>query len=156
MVSKIVDLKHLSGVGGILLHGCYDILHIGHVRQIKQARALSKELPLIVTLTADRFIRKGPGRPAFQADIRAEVLEAMEDVDFVAIVEEATGLSAIDTIKPAYYVKGVEYECRGGIAELERIAVESYGGKMVYTERWSSSSALFERVMHALAAGPCD
>ena len=146
-MSKIVELNTLQGIGGILCHGVFDILHIGHVRQFKRARALSETLPLIVTLTADRFIRKGPGRPVFQADVRAEMLDAIEWIDAVAIVEEATGLSAIDTIKPAYYVKGVEYECRGGIAELERIAVESYGGKMVYTERWSSSTSLLERVM---------
>ena len=144
---KVTELSALKDAGGILCHGVFDILHIGHIRQFKRARALSDDLPLIVTLTADRFIRKGPGRPAFQADIRAEMLEAIEWIDHVAVVEEATGLYAIYTIKPAYYVKGVEYECRGGIAELERIAVESYGGKMVYTERWSSSTSLLERVM---------
>ena len=145
---KIKRLQDLAGLGGILLHGCFDILHIGHIRQIRQARALSTDLPLIVTLTADRFIRKGPGRPVFEVDIRAEVLEAIEEIDLIAVVEESTGLSAIDTIKPQYYVKGREYEHRGGIAELERIAVESHGGTMVYTERWSSSTSLMERLAH--------
>lgn len=145
MVHKIQPLVRLAGMHGTLCHGCFDILHVGHIRQLAQARALHAG-PVIVTLTADAFIRKGPGRPVFPDVIRAECVAALETVDYVAIVEEATGLSAIDTIRPRYYVKGEEYEGMGGIAELERIAVESHGGMMVYTKRWCSSTSLVERL----------
>lgn len=146
LISKIVPLSDLKNRGGILCHGCFDVLHIGHVRQIREARRLHEFHPLIVTITADQFIKKGAGRPIFNESIRAECLAALEDVDFVAIVHEATGVSAIQTIRPDFYVKGVEYEGQTGIAMMERIEVERCAGKMVYTARVSSSSEILERL----------
>lgn len=137
----------LRGVGGILCHGCFDILHIGHIRHLAFARALSSKLPLIVTITADAYIRKGRGRPVFNQHIRAEVLAAIEMVDAVAIVDEATGLTAITTIHPVYYVKGEEYADPIGVNGMEQRAVKSYGGQLVYTARFYSSTEVLAKVI---------
>jgi len=67
-------------------------------------------------------------------------------VDLVAIVYESTGLSAIEVIRPSVYAKGVEYLGQGGVAELERLLVEQYGGLMLYTPRWCSSTSIIERM----------
>ena len=101
--------------------------------------------PLTVTITADRFISKGTGRPVFSAADRAYCLAALWCVDNVAIVEESTGLSAIETIRPALYVKGKEYEHASGVTAMEREAVLQHGGRMAYTDRWYSTTALLER-----------
>jgi cytidyltransferase-like protein len=146
--SKVQLLGALAGLGGILAHGVFDLLHYGHIRHLQQAKALLPWTPLTVTITADRFIRKGPGRPIFPAEIRAECLAALACVDHVAIVEEATGLSAIATIQPRVYVKGIEYEGRGGIAELERMEVEALGGCVSYTPCWEHTTNILER-LHA-------
>lgn len=145
-MQKITSLSALTGIGGILAHGCFDVLHIGHIRHLEAARALCLTGPLTVTLTADAFIRKGVGRPIFSAADRAHCLAALECVDHVAICDESTGLSAIEAIRPVWYVKGKEYEHAGGISAMEREAVQLYGGQMAYTDRWSSSTSILERL----------
>jgi rfaE bifunctional protein nucleotidyltransferase chain/domain len=145
MVSKITTVAALRHLGGILCHGCFDLLHIGHIRHLQHAKAMGSRLT--VTITADSFIRKGPGRPVFSAEIRAECLAALECVDHVSIVEESTAISVIQTLRPFLYVKGCEYEGQGGVAELERMEVEAIGGMMAYTPRWCSSTSLIERLL---------
>lgn len=148
---KVRVLQDLHHFGGILCHGCFDVLHVGHIRHFHHARQLSLHQPLIVTLTADRFITKGPGRPIFDQQTRAEIISALEAVDYVAIVHEPTGLSAIETIRPQYYVKGREYEGQLGVSQLEQDTVIRNGGRMFFTERWFSSTELVERLLHVCA-----
>jgi rfaE bifunctional protein nucleotidyltransferase chain/domain len=147
LTSKIKPLEACRGVGGILCHGCFDILHIGHIRHLSFARALSSKMPLIVTITADAYIRKGRGRPVFNQHIRAEVLAAIEMIDIVAIVDEATGLTPITIIHPTYYVKGEEYADPIGINGMEQRAVKQYGGHLVYTARFYSSTEVLAKVI---------
>ena len=143
---KVKRLEELAGLGGVLCHGCFDLLHYGHILHLQYAKAMYPSGKLVVTITADAFIRKGPGRPLFTAEIRAECLAALACVDHVAIVYESTGLSAIELIRPSFYVKGEEYQGQGGVAELERLLVEQYGGIMRYTPRWCSSTSIMERL----------
>ena len=148
LIKKIQPLSALKNYGGILCHGCFDILHVGHVRHLKYARALSPTLPLIVTITGDTHIRKGPGRPVFDEWLRAEVLAAMEMVDVVSVVDEPTGLTAITTIRPQYYVKGKEYAEPIGINGMEQRAVQERGGCIIFTDRWASSTEIVERLLN--------
>ena len=141
---KIRNLAELTNYGGVLCHGCFDILHVGHIRHLLCARELAGEKSLIVTITADQYIRKGPGRPCFPAEVRAECVAALACVDYVAVVDEATGLTPIEIIRPRYYVKGSEYNGRGGIAQLEHDLVERMGGKVVFTENVASSTKILE------------
>ena len=121
--------------------GCFDPLHIGHVKHLKAAKKLGDWL--IVGLTADVYVRKGPGRPAFPETEREEMLRELRCVDDVAIVRDTC--EAIMTIRPDYYVKGKEY-----VGKLpEQSLVESFGGKVVFTDEpvYSSTALLSGRYL---------
>lgn len=143
MQTKVVPLESLAGVGGILCHGSYDCLHLGHLRFWSWARSLmpGNEF-LTVTLTADAFFPpyKGPARPAFPEDARAEWISYIDIVNYVAIVREPTGVLAIDIIKPAIYCKG--HEAEGLIPEEESAAVRN-GGRVAYMPRESISGQVY-------------
>ena len=87
-----------------LCHGTFDLLHIGHIRHIARASQIADVV--IVTLTADAYVSKGPGRPVFNEDLRAEQIAALADVDFVAINFAVTAVNVIELLKPDFYVKG--------------------------------------------------
>src|SRR6266478_1445448 len=96
-----------SGLVVVQAHGTFDLLHLGHVRHLEAARALGDVL--VVTLTADRFVNKGPGRPVFTESLRAEMVAALHFVTYVAVAEAPDAVSAIDAIRPKVYVKGQDY-----------------------------------------------
>lgn len=133
----------------ILCHGVFDIVHPGHIEHFRAAKALGHKL--VVTITPDRFVNKGPGRPAFPEALRAEAVAECESVDFVAINQWPTAVETIKKLKPHIYVKGKEYansdndETRG--ITLEKKAIESVGGAIHFTDEitFSSSSLLNER-----------
>lgn len=124
-------------------HGVFDLLHIGHIKHFKQARAMGDVL--VVTVTPDRFVNKGPGHPAFQEQLRAEAVAALDCVTHVIINDWPTATEAIRVVKPDIYVKGEEYkdaanDLTGKILE-EREAVESAGGTIRYTSDMTFSSS---------------
>lgn len=123
-------------------HGAFDLLHPGHVLHFGAAKRMADVL--IVTLTQDRFIRKGPGRPVFHERLRAETVAAIQAVDHVATCPSPTGIEAIEMLKPDLYVKGQEYRDRssdvtGAIVQEER-AVQRHGGRLVFTDEIQFSS----------------
>lgn len=89
-------------------HGVFDLLHIGHIRYLKQARSFGDVL--VVTITPDRFVDKGAHRPAFNESLRAEAIASLDVVDYVAINEWPTAEETLRTIRPDIYVKGSEYK----------------------------------------------
>jgi rfaE bifunctional protein kinase chain/domain/rfaE bifunctional protein nucleotidyltransferase chain/domain len=124
-------------------HGVFDLLHIGHLRHLQAARKFGDLL--VVTITPDRFVNKGPGRPAFTETLRAEALAMLESVDLVAINNWSSAVEAIKLLKPDFYVKGSDYreaakDVTGGIIH-EQNAVESGGGKIVFTDDITFSSS---------------
>jgi len=127
-------------------HGCFDLMHIGHIRHLQAARAMGDVL--IVTVTADAHVNKGEGRPAFTEQERAESLAALACVDFVAINREPTATTAIRLLRPDYYVKGQIAEDPGGrSAKLQREieTVRAVGGDVRFThEVVFSSTALLK------------
>lgn len=142
-----------EGYRVVLCHGVFDLVHPGHVKHIELAREQGDYL--VVTITADRFVSKGPGRPVFNQRLRAETLAALQAVDYVAVVEEPTAISAIETVQPDTYVKGIDYanaedDLTGKIVE-EREAVERFGGVVVFTDEEAfSSTALLNRHFNIL------
>jgi len=132
----------------VLAHGVFDLLHMGHVRHLEEARSFGEIL--VVSVTADKFVNKGPGRPVFNQNLRAEMLAALACVDWVVISEAPTAEFVIETFKPDVYVKGVEYsderaDVTGKIIS-ERETVERSGGKVVFTHDITfSSSELINR-----------
>ena len=140
-----VDLDALRAQGKrvVQCHGVFDLLHPGHIRHFEAARAEGDVL--VVTVTPDRFVNKGPGRPVFNQRLRAESIAALQSVDYVAIDEWPTAVEAIRRLKPAVYVKGSDYadagdDLTGKIVE-ERRAVEEHGGRIHFTAEITFSSS---------------
>lgn len=114
-------------------HGCFDVPHVGHAKHLRAAKRLGDIL--VVTLTCDEFVRKGPGRPVFNEDLRAEALAALQCVDFVSINRAESAAPAIRMIRPHVYAKGPEcrtHKTPGLLAEEE--AILEVGGTMAYTD----------------------
>ena len=113
-------------------HGVFDLLHLGHLRYFEAAKRHGDVL--VVTITADEYVNKGPGRPVFTSDQRAEMLASLGIIDFVAVNHEKTAVSAIIAIRPDFYVKGSDYasdqlDITGNIAR-EKAALLEIGGQI--------------------------
>lgn len=159
MSSKIKSLEEIAELSGqlradgnkvVLAHGTFDLLHYGHLRHLQLAR--QQGTVLIVTITSASFVNKGPGRPVFSDQMRSEMLAEMGCVDYVAVSLSATAVEIIKSIQPDIFIKGKEYQnadddITGGIVE-ERRAVESFGGKIVFTDDiiFSSSTLINEHL----------
>ena len=113
-------------------HGCFDIVHPGHIRHLQHARRQGDVL--LVSITADSGVNKGAGRPYFSQDLRAENLAALNCVDYVYINPEDTAVGLLGMVEPDVYIKGREYESNEDprFAE-ERRTVESAGGRVVFS-----------------------
>jgi len=142
-ISELTSLLHTTGLTVALCHGVFDLLHPGHVRHIKVARKLAEVL--VVSITADPFVNKGPGRPIFNQDIRAETLAALQDVDYVVICENPTAIELLNAVKPKFYVKGSDYlkanDDVTGMIVKEREVLEKHGGQIYFTDEMTSSSS---------------
>ncbi|WP_027574042.1 PfkB family carbohydrate kinase [Bradyrhizobium sp. WSM1743] len=145
-LGEVARAARAKGLTVALCHGVFDLVHLGHVRHILAAR--NEADVVIVTITADRFVNKGPGRPIFPENMRAEMLAALGTVDWVGINQASSAEPVLNTVSPDIYVKGSDYEnpeddVTGKIA-IEREAVERHGGRIVFTRdvTFSSSSLL--------------
>jgi rfaE bifunctional protein kinase chain/domain/rfaE bifunctional protein nucleotidyltransferase chain/domain len=153
-LATVLDAHKRSGQQVAHCHGVFDLLHIGHIRHFEEAK--SKADILVVTLTSDRFVNKGPHRPAFSQALRAEAIAALSCVDYVAINDAPMAVELIKLLRPSYYVKGADYrnaddDVTGGIT-FEREAVESVGGQLMFTDDIVfSSSGLINRYIPALS-----
>lgn len=151
-LGTIVARERGTGKTVVHCHGVFDLLHVGHIRHFNEARA--QGTLLVVTLTEDKHVNKGPNRPAFSEGLRAEAIAALEAVDYVAISRHPTAVPAIRTLRPDVYVKGPDYrnpadDVSGGIA-LEEAAVREGGGRIHITDDVAfSSSALINQFMPA-------
>lgn len=118
-----------------LCHGVFDLLHPGHIIHLEQAKEMADVL--VVSVTAAKYVRKGPGRPYFDDEMRMKVLAALECVDYVMLSEGYTVDDIIESIEPDIYVKGEEYakaedDITGKIVE-EKALVEKHGGRIGFT-----------------------
>lgn len=113
-------------------HGCFDIVHPGHIRYLQFARSCGDIL--LVSITGDASIDKGPARPAIPQELRAENLAALEFVDFVTIDPNPTAAELLSALRPDVYVKGREYATSADPRFLEeRRVVEAAGGSIVFS-----------------------
>ncbi len=110
----------------VLANGCFDCLHPGHVAHLQAARKLGDKL--IVALTDDAYVGKGPGRPVFPWIERCAMLMSLKCVSNV--VRVCSAAEGIELVRPKVYVKGIEY--KGNL--LEQGLVESMGGKVVFLD----------------------
>jgi len=132
-----------QGAGGrvVVTNGCFDLLHVGHVRYLAAARALGDALLVGLNADASPACRKGPGRPLVGEDERAEVLAALRCVDAVTLFTESTAEALLAALRPAVYAKGADYTLpssdasKPGAVDEARLpearVVRSYGGTVV-------------------------
>lgn len=145
-----MDALRLQNKKIVHCHGCFDLLHIGHIRHFGEARQRGDIL--VVTITPDRFIDKGPGPPAFPEDLRAEAVASLGIVDYVALNEWPTAEETLRLLKPHYFAKGSEFKGveadYTGKIESELRVVEEIGAEMIFThDIVFSSSNLINRFL---------
>ena len=123
---KVADAR-VRGRRIVFANGCFDVLHVGHVRYLGGAKALGDVL--VVAVNSDEQVReqKGAGRPLMPQDQRAEIVSALEAVDFVTIFEEPTVTELLLALKPDIHAKGTDYT---EDTVPERDVVRSYGGRV--------------------------
>lgn len=134
-----------AGARVVFTNGVFDLLHVGHVRYLAQARALGDAL--IVAINSDRTVRelKGPDRPIFDQAERAEILAALKYVDYVTIFDDISPRSVIATLLPDVLVKGGDYQ----LDQIHgREEVEAAGGKVISLPfvDGASTTSLIERM----------
>jgi rfaE bifunctional protein nucleotidyltransferase chain/domain len=147
-LGEIAKAAQSQGRSVALCHGVFDLVHLGHIRHIQAAR--NEGDVVMVTITADRYVNKGPGRPIFPENMRAEMLASLANVDWVGINRTTSAEPVLDTVRPDIYVKGSDYENPDdditGKIKSERDVVERHGGRIVFTRDVTfSSSSLVNR-----------
>jgi len=132
VLSREALLRHVAewraaGNQIVLANGCFDLLHVGHVRYLRGAKALGGKL--VVALNSDASVRqiKGEGRPFMPQDERAEILAALADVDAVVIFDEPDVRTLIRELRPDVQAKGTDYT-RENVPERDEVL--AYGGRV--------------------------
>lgn len=155
---KILELDELAGKIRYLksrgkkivhCHGCFDLMHIGHIKYFQASKKMGDIL--IVTLTPDIYVDKGPGRPIFNQNLRAESIAALECVDYVAVNKWPTAEDTLRLLRPDIYVKGQEFEKledKTGKIQKENKIVEEIGAQMRFTHEvvFSSTKLINQRL----------
>ncbi|RMD74654.1 MAG: hypothetical protein D6820_16310 [Lentisphaerae bacterium] len=141
--AKIISLDHLAkllrqhreeGQTVALCHGCFDLLHPGHIKHFEEAATFADIL--VVTVTPDEYVDKGPGRPVFTQQIRLETIAAIGCVDYVALNRWPTAEETIRLLRPDFFVKGSEFENKpdpSGKLQREQAIMAEVGCQMRYT-----------------------
>jgi rfaE bifunctional protein nucleotidyltransferase chain/domain len=145
--SVIANTMRETGRKLVFTNGCFDLLHVGHVRYLEDARALGDAL--LVAINGDESVRglKGEGRPLNRETDRAEVMAALGCVDHVVIFPERRATALLEKVRPAIYVKGGDYTADSLHAE-ERSALERIGTeiRILPFEKGYSTSNLLEKI----------
>ena len=137
-----------SGRKIVMCHGVFDPIHPGHILHLQAARRLGDVL--VVSVTSDRYVNKGPWRPVFAERLRAQTLASIDVVDHVIVNDAPTAVDLISMLRPDVYVKGSDYEDAAedltGKINDEAAAVQAGGGRIEFThEETHSSSSLINR-----------
>ena len=124
-----------DGAKVVLCHGVFDVLHSSHIDYFLKSKQHGDIL--VVSLTDDEYVNKGPNRPYFDIKQRCTVIASLSMVDYVIVSSEPSAVTVINSVKPNIYSKGIEYKNKEDITkkiELENKAVKDNGGKTVYIE----------------------
>lgn len=144
LISLVAQLKS-EGKCIVFTNGCFDILHVGHIRYLNEAKTHGDHL--IVAINSDRSVKaiKGKGRPVISQDERAEVVAALQCVDTVVIFDELDPLALIETVKPHILVKGADWTEEDIVGSK---VVKTYGGKVITSSfiEGASTSAIIEKI----------
>src|SRR5215207_4809127 len=126
LINRVAAAK-ASGARVVFANGCFDVLHVGHVRYLAGARALGDVLVVGINSDEQVALQKGAGRPVLPANERAEIVAALESVNYVTIFEEPTVEQLLLALKPDVHAKGTDYTDE---TVPERDVVRSYGGQV--------------------------
>jgi D-beta-D-heptose 7-phosphate kinase/D-beta-D-heptose 1-phosphate adenosyltransferase len=151
-ITTIVQRRQQAGERAVFTNGCFDLLHLGHVRYLQEARSLGDFL--VLGLNSDESIHKlkGPSRPLVPEQERAEILAALSCIDYVTIFPEPTAGELIDLLQPAIYVKGADYATPSHLPDTSRLPeakhVLAYGGtiRLITYVPHHSTSDLIEKI----------
>src|SRR6266566_2805257 len=132
-LAEDVSRRQQAGERGVFTNGCFDLLHLGHVRYLQEARTLGDFLILALNGDSSVQLLKGTGRPLVPEYERAEILAALTCIDYVTIFHEPTAGPLVALLQPAIYVKGADYAgLEDNIPDLNRLpeakVVQEYGG----------------------------
>lgn len=150
----IREQLRVEGKKVALCHGVFDLIHPGHIVHFEQAKKMGDVL--VVSITSEKFVRKGPGRPYFNDEMRMKFLEAIEYIDYVMLSEGYTVDDIVEVVEPDIYVKGNEYakqenDLTGMIGSEEQV-VKEHGGKIAFTDgHVFSSTKLINNALPALS-----
>ena len=160
-LAAIIHELKTQGKKVVQCHGCFDILHYGHILHFLNSKEQGDIL--VVTVTPDKFVKKGPGRPFFNEEIRLKHLAALGCVDYVALNKWETAVETIKTLMPNVYSKGIEVlnnsdvdalkngDLKKSFLNAEIEAIETIGGKIHLTNEESfSSSRIINQITSAL------
>src|SRR3989344_518944 len=140
-LAKKIEVLKSEGKRIVLCHGCFDLMHPGHIKYFQAAKRMGDIL--VVTVSPDRYVDKGPGRPVFNETLRAESIAALECVDYVAINKWPTAEETLRLLKPNIYVKGQEFASlkdKTGKLQKEYQVLKEIGGEMRFTNELVFSS----------------
>jgi D-glycero-beta-D-manno-heptose 1-phosphate adenylyltransferase len=135
LLAEEVHARQYAGERAVFTNGCFDLLHLGHVRYLQEARNLGDFLILGLNSDESTRILKGPGRPLVAEKERAEILAALTCIDYVTIFGETTASALIELVQPAIYVKGGDYAgAQSDTPDTSRLpeakVVQAYGGSV--------------------------
>ena len=140
LAEELSDLKS-KGKKIVHCHGCFDMMHPGHIKYFQASKKMGDVL--VVTVTPDQYVDKGSGRPVFDQYLRTESIAALECVDYVAVNRWPTAENTLRLLVPDYYVKGQEFEKlqdKTGKIQKEVDVVKEIGGEMRFTHEIVFSS----------------
>ncbi len=142
---EILRTEKEKGKKIVFTNGCFDIIHVGHIRYLKKARALGDLLVLGLNTDSSVKILKGKSRPIMSEKERAEILGSLEMIDYIVLFNEETPLKLISKIKPDILVKGADYK---GKEVVGTDVVKAFGGrvKLIKFEDGKSTSALIKKI----------
>lgn len=140
LAQKLHGLKS-QGKKIVLCHGCFDLMHPGHIKYFQASKKMGDIL--VVTVSPDIYVDKGDGRPVYNQTLRAESIAALECVDYVAINRWPTAVETLRLLRPHIYVKGQEFENKDdktGKLQQEQAVLVEIGAEMRYTHEVVFSS----------------
>jgi D-beta-D-heptose 7-phosphate kinase/D-beta-D-heptose 1-phosphate adenosyltransferase len=144
-LTRQIERTRRDGKLIVFTNGCFDLLHIGHVRSLEQARSLGDQLIVAVNFDASVRRAKGPGRPIVSASKRMELVAALECVDWVVGFRGDTPIRLIQKLRPDVLAKGGDWALDAIVGREE---VESWGGRVVRLDviRGAGTSDLIEKI----------
>jgi len=140
LARKLYSLK-MKGKKIVLCHGCFDLMHPGHIKYFQAAKRMGDVL--VVTVTPDIYVDKGPDRPVFNQNLRMESIAALECVDYVTLNKWPTAEETIRLFKPHIFVKGQEFEKlkdKTGKIQKEYKVLQEIGAEIRFTHEVVFSS----------------